>query len=112
MGVQVIGNMQRDELFAGVSSPAHTRVVTVKGSTELKRGQLIGTDGTSNGAFSTTNKTVVGILCADVTPTTSGVKAMVYVSGHFNGNKVIGYTADVDKDLRTLGIFVDKAFTY
>lgn len=112
MGVEVIGNMERDELFAGVKSPVHTRVITIKGTTALKRGQLIGTDGTSNGAFSTTNKTVVGILCGDVTPTSGGVKAMVYVSGHFNGNKVIGYTADVDKDLRVLGIFVDKAFTY
>ena len=112
MAVKTIGTMTLDELIASGKHPLDTRVITIKGTTALKRGQLIGTDGTANGAFSTTNKTVVGILCEDITPTSGGVSAMVYVSGHFNGNKVVGYTADVDKDLRTLGIFVDAAMAY
>lgn len=112
MAISTIGNMQLDELFASVKNDVHTRTVLIKGTTALKRGQLIGSDGTANGAYSSTNKTVVGILCKDVTPTSNGVKAEVYVSGHFNGNKVIGYTATIDADLRDMGIFVDKAMTY
>lgn len=113
MAVKVIGQTALDDLFASVQGDVHTRVITIKGSTALKRGQLIGASGTSgdNGAFASGN-TPVGILCEDITPTTAGVKAMVYVSGHFNGNKVTGYTAAVDAELRKLGIFVDKAFTY
>ena len=112
MAVKTIGNMTLDELIASGKNPIHTRVVTITGTTALKRGQLIGvtTEG-KNGAFATGN-TPVGILCADMTPTSSGVKAEVYVSGHFNGNKVIGYTAALDADLRDIGIFVEKAFAY
>lgn len=113
MAVKTIGQTALDDLFASVKGDVHTRVVTIKGSTALKRGQLIGaTSGGDNGAFGSSNTTPVGILCEDVTPTTAGVKAMVYVSGHFNGNKVTGYTAAVDAELRKLGIFVDKAITY
>ena len=112
MAVKVIGQTALDDLFASVKGDVHTRVVTIKGSTALKRGQLIGAaSGGDNGAFASGN-TPVGILCEDITPTAAGVKAMVYVSGHFNGNKVVGYTAAVDAELRKLGIFVDKAFTY
>ena len=113
--IQKIGEMVLDELIASGKSPLHTRAITIKGSTALKRGQLIGKSGTAGsetyGAFATGN-TPVGILCEDITPTTAGVKAMCYVSGHFNGNKVVGYTATLDDALNAIGIYVEKAMTY
>lgn len=114
MAISTIGNLVLDELFASGNTPVHTRTLTIKGTTALKRGQLIGrSDAGAYGAYdSTTNKTPVAILCKDVTPTSAGVAVEVYVSGHFNGNKVIGYTAAVDEALRNAGIFVDKAIAY
>ena len=115
MAVKTIGNLTLDELIATGKSPLHTRTILIKGTTALKRGQLIGKTGSAGaetyGAFASGN-TPVGILCEDMTPTSSGVKAMVYVSGHFNGNKVVGYTASLDDALNAIGIYVEKAFTY
>ena len=115
MAINTIGRMELDELIASGRNPLHTRVITIKGATALTRGQLIGASGSgeaiSYGAFVEGN-TPVGILCKDITPTTAGVDAQVYVSGHFNGNKVIGYTKSLDADLRDIGIFVDNAITY
>lgn len=114
MAISTIGNMVLDELFASGNTPVHTRTITIKGTTALKRGQLIGKSGTDTATYGAyvSGNTPVGILCKDVTPTSAGVAVEVYVSGHFNGNKVIGYTAAVDEALRNAGIFVDKAFAY
>lgn len=109
--IEKIGDMKLDELFASVKNDVHTRVVTITSATALKRGQLIGSDGSVNAAFVEGN-TPVGILCADLADASAGVKAEVYVSGHFNGNQVTGYSVDVDEELRDMGIFVDKAFAY
>lgn len=116
MAVKEIGTMNLDELIVSGKSPLHTRVVSVKGTAALKRGQLIGYTGEAGsatyGAYTESSTGVFGILCEDMTPTSEGVKAMVYVSGHFNGNKVVGYTDALDMECRKLGIFVEKAFNY
>ena len=115
MAIEKIGELVLDELIASGKSPLHTRTITIKGTTALKRGQLIGKTGTAGsetyGAFATGN-TPVGILCEDMTPTSGGVKAICYVSGHFNGNKVVGYTAALDDALNAIGIYVEKAIAY
>lgn len=114
MAVKTIGNMQLDELIASGRSPLHTRAITITGTTALKRGQLIGktSDSTPKYQAFATGNTPVGILCEDLTPTSAGVKAVCYVSGHFNGNKVTGYTATLDEALNAIGIYVEKALTY
>ena len=113
MAVNKIGEMSLDELIASGKSPLHTRVVKLDaGSGELKRGQLIGE---LSGTFHaiTSGDTAYGILCDDVTLGSGTVDAVVYVSGHFNGNKVVGYVADTHyEDLRDKGIFVEKALAY
>lgn len=111
-GVETIGTLVRDELIASGKSAIHTRTMLIKGTTALTRGQLIGKSSTGDYRAFTSSDTPVGILCEDMTPTTSGVNAIVYVSGHFNANKITGYTADVDEALRDIGIFADKAMAY
>lgn len=113
MAISKIGEMKLDELIATGRSPLHTNVVELAaGSGELKRGQLIGKS--TDGAFAAMAEgaTPYGILCEDVTLGAETVKAMVYVSGHFNGAQVIGYTADLYDDLRDKGIYVDTAISY
>lgn len=114
MAVKTIGTMTLDELIVSGKSPLHTRTITIKGTAALKRGQLIGKTGTDTATYGAyaSGSTPVGILCQDMTPTSSGVKAVVYVSGHFNGNKVVGYTAALDDALNAIGIYVEKAITY
>jgi hypothetical protein len=110
MGVKTIGTMTLDELFASGKTEAHTRTITLAANATLKRGQLIGTDGTKFGAISTTYSTPYGILAGDIEATN---KALVYVTGHFNANKVTGYVeATHYNDLRNAGIIVEKAFAY
>ena len=124
MAISTIGNLVRDELVASGKSPLHTRVVEIPAkSGELKRGQLIGekssTSGDGASAVTTTTYEKMaegcspyGILCEDVTVGDAAVKVMVYVSGHFNGNKVIGYTDDYYNALRDKGIYVETALAY
>jgi len=112
MSVEVIGTMKLDELFASGNTPVHTKTVELAvGSGKLKRGQLIGETG---GVFEPieSGATPYGILCADV-DATAGATAMVYVSGHFNANAVIGYVEETHyDDLRKNGIFVEAALAY
>ena len=113
MGVKTIGNLTLDDLIASGRTELHTAAVKIAaGSGELKRGQLIGKS--SSGAYGAilSGDTPYGILCEDITLGAGEVDAMVYVSGHFNGNKVIGYTEEHYDELRANGIFVDKAFAY
>ena len=110
MGVNTIGQMTLDELFASGKTEAHTRVITLAANATLKRGQLIGTDGTKFAAVSTTYNTPYAILAEDITGTN---KALVYVTGHFNANKVTGYVeANHYNDLRNAGIIMEKALAY
>lgn len=112
MAISKIGEMKLDELIATGRSPLHTNVVELAaGSGELKRGQLIGE---KDGAFAAIAEgaTPYGILCEDVTLGSGTVKALVYVSGHFNGNQVIGYAAEHYDALRDKGIYVDTAIGY
>lgn len=124
MGITTIGTLTLDELVASGKSPLHTRVVEIPANSgELKRGQLIGekTSTTGEGGSAVTTTTYekmasgfkpYGILCEDVTVGDNPVNVTVYVSGHFNGNKVIGYTEDYYNDLRDKGIYVEKALAY
>lgn len=112
MGVKTIGTMTLDELFASGKTEAHTRTITLAANATLKRGQLIGTDvdGTKYGAIGTTYTKPYGILAGDIEATN---KALVYVTGHFNANKVTGYVeATHYNDLRNAGIIVEKAIAY
>lgn len=113
MGVKTIGNLALDDLIASGRNALHTKTVKIAaGSGELKRGQLIGKSSTGTYGAITSGDTPYGILCEDITLGADEVAAMVYVAGHFNGNKVIGYTAEHYDELRANGIFVDKAFAY
>ena len=111
--ITTIGQMKLDELFASGKAPVFTKAIELaEGSGELKRGQLIGVS--TGGAYSPikSGDEPYGILCEDV-DATSGVGVAVYVSGHFNANKVIGYVeADHYNALRGLGIYVDAAIEY
>ena len=114
MAINKIGELQLDDLISSGATAAHTKTVNLAaGSGTLKRGQLIGvTEGGAYGAISGSN-TAFGILCEDVTLGAGTVPAMVYVAGHFNGNKIIGYVAGTHYDeLRDKGIFVDTALAY
>lgn len=113
MGVQKIGELVLDDLIASGRNALHTATIKIAaGSGTLKRGQLIGkSSGGTYGAI-LSGDTPFGILCADVTLGSDDTDAMVYVSGHFNGNKIIGYTSEHYDDLRSNGIFVDTAFEY
>ena len=107
-----IGRMELDELFASGKAPAFTHAIELEaGSGNLKRGQLIGKS--SQGVFHaiTSGDTPYGILCADLAE--GETDAVVYVSGHFNANKVVGYVeADHYDELREKGIYVDAAIAY
>lgn len=113
MAIKKIGELVLDDLIASGATAAHTTTVTLaSGSGVLKRGQLIGvTTAGAYGVISDSN-TAFGILCEDVDATKGG-NVMVYISGHFNGNRIIGYdAAEHFDDLRDKGIFVDTAFAY
>lgn len=118
MAVKNIGEMQLDELFASGAISAQTKTITLKAGTgELKRGQLIGAttaDSTTTFAAIASGATAHSILAKDVTLSASGtVKAEVYVTGHFNANKVVGYVEATHYEvLRGKGIIVEKALAY
>lgn len=113
MGVKTIGNLSLDDLIASGRTALHTKTVKIgAGSGELKRGQLIGKSATGAYGAILSGDTPYGILCEDITLGSGDVDAMVYVAGHFNGNKVIGYTAEHYDELRANGIFIDNAFEY
>lgn len=113
MGVTTIGNLTLDDLIASGKTALLTKTIKLgAGSGTLKRGQLIGK--TSDGEYGAilSGDTPYGILCEDVALDAGETDAMVYVAGHFNGNKVIGYTEEHYDDLRSNGIFVETAFEY
>ena len=113
MAVTTIGNLKLDDLIASGRQSLLTKTVKLgAGSGTLNRGQLIGK--TADGKYGAilSGDTPYGILCEDVTLGASETDAMIYVSGHFNGNKVIGYTSEHYDELRGNGIFVDTAFEY
>ena len=120
MAIEKIGELQLDELIATGKTELHTRVIELEaGSGVLKRGQLIGSKTSTSGDVTTTTYAAIAtgyepyaILCDEVTLGGSKVKAMVYVSGHFNGNKVIGYDAKHYDTLRNKSIYVDEAIAY
>lgn len=111
--INTIGQMELDELFASGKAPVFTKAIELaSGSGNLKRGQLIGVS--TAGVYSPikSGDKPYGILCADVNAT-SAADVVVYVSGHFNANKVVGYVeADHYDELRVRGIFVDAAIAY
>lgn len=116
MGVKKIGELVLDDLIASGRVALLTKTVLLaEGNGDLKRGQLIGYDnasGSYNPMEAPSSGTPVGILCADVDNLTDPAPVEVYVSGHFNGNKIIGYTSEYYDTLRNCGIFVDTAFEY
>lgn len=118
MAINTIGTMELDELFASGTIAAHTKTITLKAGTgTLKRGQLIGAttaDSTTTFAAIATGATAHSILAKDVTLSASGtVKAEVYVTGHFNANKVVGFVEATHYEvLRGKGIVVEKALAY
>lgn len=102
-----------DELIVTGSTPIHTKGIELaSGATALKRGQLIGKS--SAGAFGALDGTyneAYGILTEDVEAGTTNV--LVYVTGHFNANKITGYVEATHYDaLREKGIMVEKALAY
>lgn len=111
--INTIGQMELDELFASGKAPVFTKSIELAaGSGDLKRGQLIGVS--TEGVYSPikSGDEPYGILCADV-DATNAAGAAVYVSGHFNANKVVGYVeAEHYNALRGLGIYVDAAIAY
>lgn len=111
--INTIGRMELDELFASGKAPVFTKAIELAaGSGSLKRGQLIGVS--TGGVYTpmSSGDEPYGILCEDV-DATNKVGVAVYVSGHFNANKVIGYVeADHYNALRGLGIYVDAAIAY
>ena len=113
MSVKAIGQMELDDLFVSGKAHAFTKAIELKAGTgKLKRGQLIGLS--TGGTYSAINSNdePYGILCEDV-DATSAVKVVVYVTGHFNANKVIGYNeAQHYNALRSLGIYVEAAIKY
>ena len=124
MAIQKIGELKLDELVASGKTALHTKVIELAaGSGTLKRGQLIGekttTTGSGDAAITTSTYGPIAtgfkpfaILCDDVTLGAGTVKALVYMSGHFNGNQVIGYEDSHYYALRDKGIFVDVAMQY
>ena len=113
--INTIGQMELDELFSSGQAPIFTKAIELKAGTgELKRGQLIGlsTDGKYSPMKS--GDEPYGVLCHDVTLSASApVGAVVYVTGHFNANKVVGYDeAQHYNALRSLGIYVEAAIEY
>lgn len=113
MAVKTIGNMSLDALFADGAISAQTKVVELAAGTgSLSRGQLIGVADGTFGAISEANE-AYGILAEDVTLGEGAVSALVYVTGHFNGNQVTGYVEATHYEvLRDKGIIVDKALAY
>lgn len=109
-----IGQMKLDELIASGKAPAFTKTIKLaSGTGALKRGQLIGVSSTGVYSSIKSSDEPYGILCNDVTLSSGEVSAVVYVSGHFNGNAVIGYSeADHYDALRGLGIYVENAIEY
>ena len=113
--IKTIGQMELDELFSSPQAPIFTKTVELEaGEGELKRGQLIGYS--TNGTYApiTDEDEPYGVLCHDVTLSEDGeVGAAVYVTGHFNANKVIGYKESQHYNaLRSLGIYVEAAIEY
>lgn len=113
MGVKTIGQMELDELFASGKAHVFTKVVELEaGSGELKRGQLIGFSVDGKYAPISSGATPYGILCEDV-DATEAASVVVYVTGHFNANKIIGYVeAEHYNALRENGIYVEAAIAY
>lgn len=113
--INTIGQMQLDELFSSGQAPIFTKAIELAaGEGELKRGQLIGVS--TSGVYSPikSDDEPYGVLCHDVTLSEGGaVGAVVYVTGHFNANKVVGYDeAQHYNALRSLGIYVEAAIEY
>ena len=120
-----LGEMEYDDLFAGLTPPAQTGAVTIRKfgtAGKLTRGTLLGvssTDGkcviygTTAGGGETITPTAV--LCDDVdVGTAADVVAVAYTAGLFNANKIVvkeGYTltaADLDA-LRKYDIILKAA---
>ncbi len=112
--VNTIGTLELDALIASGKAPIFTKVISLAaGSGELKRGQLIGLSDAGVYSAIKSGDTPYGILCEGVTLGSGTVEATVYVTGHFNGNKVIGYEESAHYNaLRNNGIYVDVAFAY
>ena len=113
--IKTIGHMELDELFSSGQAPIFTKAIELTaGEGELKRGQLIGVS--TSGVYSPikSGDEPYGVLCHDVTVSDAGtVGAVVYVTGHFNANKVVGYEETQHYNaLRSLGIYVEAAIEY
>lgn len=101
-----------DELIVSGNTELHTKALELAEG-GLKRGQLIGKSSAGKfGAYDGSTYTeAYGILADDVA--TGVKKGIVYVSGHFNANKIIGYVEATHYDtLREKGIFIEKALEY
>lgn len=111
MAINEIGKGVLDELIVTGNTEIHTKAIEIAAG-GLKRGQLIGkSEAGAFGAIDGTHTEAYGILAADVAE--GETNAIVYVSGHFNANKITGYVADTHYDsLREKGIFVEKALAY
>lgn len=110
MAIKTIGTGVLDELIVTGNTELHTKAVELAAG-GLTRGQLIGKS--SAGAFGAIDGTYTeayGILTADVAE--GETNALVYVTGHFNANKVTGYEAKHYDALREKGIFVEAALEY
>lgn len=111
MAIKDIGTGIIDELIVSGNTEIHTKAVELAAG-GLKRGQLIGkSEAGAFGAVDGTHTEAYGILTADVAE--GETNALVYVSGHFNANKITGYVEETHYDaLREKGIFVEKALAY
>lgn len=108
-----IGEMEYDDLFAGLTPAAQTGGVKIRklgAAATLKRGTLLGVSSADGkcvvyGSTAAEGETITptGVLCDDVAVgTTEDVVTVTYTAGLFNANKIVvadGYTltaADLD----------------
>lgn len=107
--VTSIGTCPVDNLIASGNIQQMKKMITLKGT--LKRGQIIAVS--DAGAYSAiaSGGNPFGILCDDL-DSTGDANVLVYTSGHFNANALIGLEHTSEFELRKIGIHVDAAFEY
>lgn len=107
-----VGTFTPDKLIAGNTHPIDTKAVEIAtGKATYKRGTLINSNGTICNKSGETLDTPVGILCDDVTQSSSETtKTVMYICGDFKASEIIVgadvKVANFEMELQKLGIFL------